>query len=100
MEPLKDHALIGDGRTAALVSRGGAIDWLCWPRFDSPALLAGILDDDAGSWRIAPVAPFRSRRRYLEGTNVLETTFETAGGTAVLTDLMPAATEEQKLRAL
>jgi GH15 family glucan-1,4-alpha-glucosidase len=95
---IEEYAVIGDCRSAALVSRGGSIDWLCWPRFDSPSIFAALLDDHAGRWSIAPRAPFRSERRYLEGTNVLETRFLTDTGTVVLTDLMPVASEEDKRR--
>src|SRR5213083_1323550 len=57
--PIHDYAIIGDCLSAALVSRGGSIDWLCWPRFDSEALFAAILDANAGCWSIAP--PVRGR---------------------------------------
>src|SRR2546430_7114565 len=87
---IHDHALIGDGRSAALVSRGGSIDWLCWPRFDSPSIFAAILDDQRGGcFTIAPCGWFRSERRYLPDTNVLETRFIAAGGELTLTDFMP-----------
>jgi len=95
-----DYAVIGDGRSAALVGRDGSIDWLCWPRCDGPSLFAAILDPGAGRWRIAPVDTFRAERRYLEDTNVLETRFETAAGSMVLTDLMPVAEEDEKHRFL
>jgi GH15 family glucan-1,4-alpha-glucosidase len=98
--PIKDYAAIGDCRSAALVSRTGSIDWLCWPRFDSPSLFGALLDDRAGHWRIAPVPPGSSRRRYLERTNVVETTFDSDGGTLVLTDLMPVASEQEKREIL
>jgi len=83
-----DYALISDCHSAALVSRTGSVDWLCRPRFDSPALFARLLDDSAGHFSIAPVGEFTSSRRYLDRTMVLETTFRTDGGVAVLTDAM------------
>src|SRR6266568_927054 len=86
--PIADYALISDCHSAALVSRGGSIDWLCRPRFDSPAVFARILDQSAGHHSIAPTGEFTTERRYLDRTMVLETTFRTAGGTAVLTDAM------------
>jgi len=100
VEAIDDYALIGDGRSAALVSRRGSIDWLCWPRFDSPPLFARLLDPDGGGWQLAPPASSRISRRYVEATNVLQTVFDTAGGTLVLTDLMPVASEEDTRRLL
>lgn len=96
MNAIQDYAAIGDGRSAALVGRDGSIDWLCWPRFDSPSLFGAILDPAAGRWRIAPAGPFKTERQYLKHTNVLQTRFETATGLMVLTDLMPVASEEEK----
>lgn len=85
-----DYGIIGDCRSAALVSRSGSIDWLCWPRFDSAAIFSGILDRRRGGhWKLAPQGPHRSERRYVPESNVLETRFRTSSGSAVLTDLMP-----------
>jgi GH15 family glucan-1,4-alpha-glucosidase len=88
---LEDYALIGDCETAALVSRGGSIDWLCWPRFDSAACFAALLGTpDHGHWLIEPVAPGpRISRKYRRNTLILETQFETAEGSATLVDFMP-----------
>lgn len=98
---IQDYGAIGDGRSVALVSREGSLDWLCWPRFDDPSLFAGILDCDSGGfWSIAPSGDFRTRRRYLEDTNVLETRFQTGSGELILTDFMPAASEEEKASRL
>jgi len=99
--PIADYGLIGDSRSAALISRDGSIDWLCWPRFDSPSLFARLLDRGAGGhFQIRPAGEYRSHRRYIGETNVLETTFETASGTMVLVDLMPAFDEVEKTRRL
>jgi GH15 family glucan-1,4-alpha-glucosidase len=95
--PIRDYALIGDTRSAALISRHGSIDWLCWPRFDSRSVFARILDANRGGYfSIQPSVPFKVERRYVDATNVLETTFITDGGRARVLDLMPALTEDQK----
>ena len=88
---IADYAMIGDCETAALVSRDGSIDWLCWPRFDSEACFAALLGDpDNGRWRIAPRDKgFRTRRQYRADTLILETRFETDDGVATLIDFMP-----------
>jgi GH15 family glucan-1,4-alpha-glucosidase len=92
---IEDYALIGDCRTAALVGRNGSIDWLCWPRFDSPACFAALLGSgDNGFWRISPTRPFEVRRAYRPGTLVLETEFETAGGAVSLIDFMPVGSAQ------
>src|SRR5690242_9197813 len=90
---IEDYALIGDCKTAALVGRDGSIDWLCWPRFDSPGCFAALLGGtDNGRWLIAPkFAPISTSRRYRPGTLILETEFETETGSAVIIDFMPPA---------
>jgi GH15 family glucan-1,4-alpha-glucosidase len=89
--PISDYALIGDLQTAALVSRVGSIDWLCWPRFDSGACFAALLGGPQfGRWLISPVADvIRTTRRYRAGTLILEIDFETAEGRVTLIDFMP-----------
>ncbi len=85
--PIADYALIGDCHSAALISRGGSIDWCCLPRFDSDSCFARLLDHEQGGFFvIAPRATARSSRRYVPGSMVLETTFETDTGTVRLTD--------------
>ena len=85
-----DYAVIGDCRTAALISKYGCIDWLCWPRFDSASIFAALLDRERGGyWKIAPAGPFSTAREYLNGSNVLQTRFQTSSGTVALLDLMP-----------
>ena len=90
MALIEDYALIGDCRTAALVSRDGSIDWYCCPRFDSEACFAALLGTrEHGRWSIAPQEPARITRRYRPKTLVLETHFETEEGAATLIDFMP-----------
>lgn len=86
---LEDYALISDCRSAGLVGRNGSIDWLCFPRFDSPACFAALLGtEENGSWSISPKGRYESTREYAAGTAVLETTFHASGGTFKLTDCM------------
>src|SRR5215218_6938713 len=88
---IEDYALIGDCHTAALVSREGSIDWLCWPAFDSDACFAALLGNARhGRWKIAPADDnAHVTRRYQPGTLILETTFETDDGAVALVDFMP-----------
>ena len=90
-EPIESYALIGDMQTAALVSRTGSVDWLCFPRFDSDACFAALLGDrDNGAWRLAPDgATHCNRRRYRGDTLILETEWETASGAVRVIDFMP-----------
>jgi len=94
--PIEDYALIGDCRSAALVNRGGGIDWLCWPRFDSGACFAALLGTpENGTWKIAPtVHVTATHRHYRPGTMILETEFETATGRVALIDFMPIASPD------
>jgi GH15 family glucan-1,4-alpha-glucosidase len=88
---IEDYALIGDCQTAALVARDGSIDWLCLPRFDSPACFASLLGTpEHGRWLLAPRGEVRSvRRRYRPGSLVLETEYETPEGVVAVIDCMP-----------
>ncbi|HVD13873.1 MAG TPA: glycoside hydrolase family 15 protein [Actinomycetota bacterium] len=94
--PIEDYAIIGDTHTAALVSREGSIDWLCLPRFDSPACFTALLGDHRhGRWLISPVGEVLDlQRRYRGDTLVLETEFRTAEGTVRLVDCMPPRQED------
>jgi GH15 family glucan-1,4-alpha-glucosidase len=88
---IEDYAMIGDTESAALVGKNGSIDWLCAPRFDSPAFFAALLGtEDNGHWQIAPVGEVRRvERRYRRDTAILETDFETDDGVVRLVDCMP-----------
>ena len=94
VSPIEDYALIGDGETAGLVSRDGSVDWLCVPRFDSPACFAALLGGpEHGRWRLAPRDPVRVLRRcYRDATLVLETEYETGTGAITVVDCMPLRT--------
>jgi GH15 family glucan-1,4-alpha-glucosidase len=95
--PIGDYALIGDCRAAGLISRDGSLDWLRFPRFDSPSIFGALLDRESGGrFRIRPTGTFESGRRYMPDTNILETTFRTSTGSFVLRDLMPVSSEAEK----
>jgi GH15 family glucan-1,4-alpha-glucosidase len=91
MSDISDYALVGDLHTAALISNNGSIDWMCLPRFDSPACFAALLDTPAaGRWLLAPAGAQKcTRRRYRPGTLILETEWETSQGSVKVTDFMP-----------
>ena len=96
---IEDYAMIGDCHSAALSCNNGSIDWLCWPRFDSPACFAALLGTpDNGRWLIAPTgAQTHMSRQYRAGTLILETQFETATGSVLLTDFMPLRGDAPRL---
>jgi GH15 family glucan-1,4-alpha-glucosidase len=97
LPPIEDYAIIGNGRSAALISRDGSIDWLCWPRFDSPPWFGRLVDArHGGCWEIHPTERARITRRYVPNTNVLETTLVTTAGRCVVLDLMTVASEQDK----
>lgn len=87
--PINEHGLIGDLHTAGLISNGGELVWLPWPRFDSPSLFAAILDHTrGGSWRLAPTDVTAASQRYEGESAILVTEFVAAGGRAELEDWM------------
>jgi hypothetical protein len=86
--PIGSYALLSDCRSAALVSRDGSVDWLCFPRFDAPSVCCRLLDPAGGRFAIRPAGELRASRLYVDQTMVLQTMFTTAGGTAVLTDAL------------
>ncbi len=93
--PIADYALLSDCHSAALVSRAGSVDWLCFPRFDSPSVFGRLLGDEGGYWCIRPTAGFKVSRRYLDKTMVLETTFRTDKGSATLVDALAMGANER-----
>ena len=97
--PSSDYAAIGDGRSAALVGRDGSIDWLCWPRFDSPSMFGALLDRSAGMLADRSGRPVPGSTSVHRSTPTSsQTRFDTGAGLVVLTDLMPVASEEEKIR--
>ena len=93
--PIADYALLSDCHSAALVSRDGSVDWLCFPRFDGPSVFARLLDDDAGHFSIRPTGEYTVTRAYRPESMVVETTFRTAAGTAVLVDALAIGRNER-----
>jgi len=95
--PISDYAVIGDCRTAALISTAGSIDWLCLPRFDSPSLFNRLLDWQQGGYcSVRPQGPYTVRRYYRDDTAILVTEFTTDGGRVRVTDLMPVVSQENR----
>ena len=85
--PIESYGVLGDGESVALVARDGAIDWWAAPAIDSPPLFAALLDPrDGGCFILEPAVPYEVSRRYLPGTNVLETTFSTDDGVVRVID--------------
>ena len=94
--PIGQHAFLSDCGAAALVTSGGSVDWLCLPRFDSPSVLARLLDDEAGHFLVAPSSGgVASRRRYLPSTLVLESTYDMPAGCLVTTDALALGRDER-----
>jgi alpha,alpha-trehalase len=86
--PIAHHALLSDRHSSALVDTAGSVEWLSFPRFDSPSIFGRLLGPEAGHWQISPTGPSQTRRRYVDRTLVLETIFTTGSGTLVLTDAL------------
>ena len=99
---IEDYALIGDCHAAALVNRNGSIDWLCLPRFDSPACFAALLgESENGCWRIAPKGEVHESWRHYRGeTLILETEFRTATGAVRLIDFMPMGASDRSIHRM
>ncbi len=99
--PIAAYGLIGDCRSAALVGADGSVDWLCLPRFDNPSIFGRIIDARRGGhWQVCPVDEYRVQQRYRDRSNILETLFSTAGGTALVTDFMPIDEDSSTRHAL
>ena len=86
--PIAEYALLSDRHSAVLASREGSVDWLCFPRFDSPSIFGRLLGDEAGHWSLRAADATQVTRRYLDRTMVLETTFRTPTGVVTLTDAL------------
>ena len=93
--PIAAHALLSNCHSAALVTTDGSVDWLCFPRFDSPSIFGRLLDEDAGHWSIRPAGGYAATRRYLDRTLVLATTFRTPAGRMVVTDALATGADNR-----
>jgi GH15 family glucan-1,4-alpha-glucosidase len=97
--PIGDYGFLSDCRSAALVASDGSVDWLCWPRFDSPSVFGRILDaDEGGAFAITPTSPYTVERSYVPRTNVLQTTFYTATGVVCVSDWLHAGARQALCR--
>jgi GH15 family glucan-1,4-alpha-glucosidase len=97
--PIGDYGFLSDCRSAALVAGDGSIDWLCWPRFDSPSLFGKILDaDEGGAFAVTPTTPYTVERSYVPRTNVLQTTFYTASGVVRVSDWLHTGSRQALCR--
>src|SRR3712207_9479323 len=94
--PIAAHALLSNCHSAALTTADGSVDWLCFPRFDSPSVFGRLLDDAAGHWSVRPAGTYTAGRRYLERTIVMETTLRASGGTVVLTDALAVGGDDRE----
>jgi len=93
--PIAEYGLLSDCHSAALVHRHGSVDWLCFPRFDSPSVFGRLLDDRAGHWSLFVADVRQTHRRYLPESLVLETELESSGGRLTLTDALAVGPNER-----
>src|SRR5437879_13595887 len=98
--PLEEYALLGDTRSAALVTRAGSVDWLGFPRFDAPTFFTRLLGtEEHGHWSLAPKDPdTRTTRQYCEGTLVLQSEHTTSGGVVRVTDALSIGEHRRPVR--
>ncbi|MDH3226298.1 MAG: glycoside hydrolase family 15 protein [Thermoleophilia bacterium] len=95
---IEDYALLSDSKSAALVSRAGSVDWLCFPRFDSPACFAALVGSkENGHWSLSPATPYESQRAYRSGSLVLDTLHHTGSGSVVVTDSLVPGDDRHRL---
>ena len=96
--PLENYAVVGDMRTMAVIATNGSVDWMCWPRFDSPSVFGALLDEGGGRWTISPCGDIEAdRQMYLSGTNVLVTRFHTDAGVVEVEDFMTVGDDGRHL---
>jgi GH15 family glucan-1,4-alpha-glucosidase len=99
--PISDYGFLSDCRSAAISAKNGSIDWLCWPRFDSPSVFGKLLDSEkGGNFQVTPTKEYSVKRQYLPDTNVLQTTFTTASGVLRLTDWLHKGSRQALCRLI